>query len=151
MRGNYVHVWPCISVLESALAIDAGNYSNDYKYWESTSKILQKKAIRCIHKANYTIHTDPLFKHSKIKKLTDIYETQVLLFIHNYVSNKLPDSFNGTFVLNRDMMTSYITRQSNLFYEKKCLTHFASSLPLFDFPHIWNKWKNTLDMSMTCQ
>ena len=113
------------------------------------TKILQKRAIRCIHKANYNSHTDPLFKHSKLKKLTDIYETQVLLFMHNYVSNKLPESFNGTFVLNRDMMTSYITRQSNLLYEKKCLTHFASSLPLFNFPHIWNKWKNTLDMSMT--
>ena len=110
---------------------------------DSTTKIhvLQKRAIRCIHKANYNSHTDPLFKHSKLKKLTDIYETQVLLFMHNYVSNKLPESFNGTFVLNRDMMTSYITRQSNLLYEKKCLTHFASSLPLFNFPHIWNKWK----------
>ena len=63
--------------------------------------------------------------------------------VPKYLLN-LKESFNGTFVLNRDMMTSYITRQSNLFYEKKCLTHFASSLP-----HIWNKWKNTLDMSMT--
>ena len=115
------------------------------------NKILQKRAIRCIHKANYNSHTDPLFKHSEFKKLTDIhvYETQVLLFMHNYVSNKLPASFNGTFVLNRDMMTSYITRQSNLFYEKKCLTHFASSLPLLNFPLIWNKWEKTLDMSMT--
>ena len=33
------------------------------------TKILQKRAIRCIHKSNYNSHTDPLFKRSKLKKI----------------------------------------------------------------------------------
>ena len=44
------------------------------------TKILQKRAIRCIHKANYNSHTDPLFKHSKLKKLTDIRDTSTPIY-----------------------------------------------------------------------
>ena len=36
--------------------------------------ILQKKAIRCIHKSYYNAHTEPLFIRSKILKLDDIYK-----------------------------------------------------------------------------
>ena len=120
-----------------------------FRLYTETTKILKKRQYAASTRLATTVILIHFSNTLNLKKLTGIYETQVLLFIHNYVSNKLPESFNGTFVLNRDMMTSYITRQSNLFYEKKCLTHFANSLPLFNFPHIWNKWKNTLDMSMT--
>ena len=91
------------ALIQSQPTYDILAWGNASDYTLKKTKILQKRAICCIHKANYNSHTDPLFKHSKLKKLTDIYETQVLLFMHNYVN----------------------------------------------FPHIWNKWKNTLDMSMT--
>ena len=102
------------------------------------SIILQKRALRIINNANYNGHTDPLFKASRILKLNDMYEHQALLFMFDFIENKLPISFTGTFKFNRDNPESRPTRQSNMFYIARCQLQFARRLPLLALPEIWN-------------
>ena len=102
------------------------------------------KRTRILNKASYNGHTDPLFKSSKILKLNDLYERQVILFMHDYIANKLPSSFNDIFIFNRDRPNSHNTRQSNHLYEERCLSKFSQNLPLYNFPKIWNKWTAVL-------
>jgi hypothetical protein len=74
--------------------------------------LVQKRAIRVINNASYYSHTGPKFKKSGILQLHDLFHYQSLLFMHDYISNKLPNSFNGCFPTNSDMPCSRITRQS---------------------------------------
>ena len=76
-----------------------------------TTVSLQKRAKRTINIAHYNSHTEPLFS---ILKVTDMYEYQVVLFMHDYKTHKLPIH---------------------------CMSPFAEKLPRFNFPHIiWNRW-----------
>ena len=109
--------------------------------------MLQKRAIRNINRAKYRAHTEPLFKSSLILKLTDLYEYQVTLFMFDYIANKLPISFHNTFKFNRDIENARITRQSDLLYVKRCRSQYASRLPLFSFPTIWNRLSISLNNS----
>ena len=81
--------------------------------------LVQKRAIRVINHASYYSHTGPKFKKSGILKLEDLFYYQSLLFIHDYMSNKLPNSFNGCFPTNSDMSNALTTRQSRLLHVPK--------------------------------
>ena len=74
---------------------------------------LQKRALRTINNVYYNSHTDPLFKKSNI------------LFMHNYVMNKLPESFGNMFTFNYEIQERHQTRQSSLLYLKRCNSKFA--------------------------
>ena len=102
--------------------------------------ILQKRAIRIINGKNYNSHTDPLFKKSGILKIDDQFEFEVLLFIYDYLNNKLPSSFQGKFKYNHEMRASYQTRQSNLLYIPLSKSIFTSRLPVVTYPRIWNTY-----------
>ncbi len=102
--------------------------------------ILQKRAIRVINGAGYNSHTEPLFKKSQILKLNDLYEQEVVLFMFKYMNKKLPLSFDRTFIKNHEIQNNYSTRRANLIYIERCDSSFASRLPLYLFPKIWNKW-----------
>ena len=80
-----------------------------FAWGNAGSKILHKTiqllkyAIRTIHKAACNSHTDPLFNKSQIIKLTDVYEYESVLFMHEFVENNLPHSFYDVFRNNRDV------------------------------------------------
>ena len=104
--------------------------------------ILQKRAIRIINNAPYNSHTDPKFKSSKILKIPDLFIYQSLLFMYDFLSNKLPSSFNGMFSTNEERPNTRPTRQSKLFYIPRCHSAFARKQPLYSLPTIWNDWAN---------
>lgn len=106
--------------------------------------ILQKRAIRTIHNSWYKSHTEPLFKRSQILKLNDLHEFQIALFMHDFVNNKLPQSFDGMYSLNCDIRGNLLTRQSDLINIARCDSTFSSRLPIYNFPVIWNKWIRTV-------
>jgi hypothetical protein len=106
--------------------------------------ILQKRAIRTIHRSNYNSHTEPLFKSSGILNVKDLYDFQVALFMHDYVCKKLPSSFDNIFRRNCEVQDSHQTRQSNLLFIEKCNSVFASKQPYFTFPVMWNKWNHII-------
>lgn len=111
---------------------------------------LQKKAIRIIHKSNYTAHTDPLFKKSKILKLHDQYTYEASLFMFDYIYHHLPPSFNNMFITNHEKNPHGNTRQSNMFYVPRCDTNFLRGLPPYHLPTTWNGYLHSHKNETTC-
>jgi len=105
---------------------------------------LQKRAIRSINKSGFNSHIDPLFKRSGILKLKDLYEYQTTLFMLDFINNRLPLSFNSTFQFNHQIQNIHTTRQTNLIHVIRCKSKFVNKLPLYAFPHIWNKWSSMI-------
>ena len=99
---------------------------------------LQKRAIRIINNACYNNHTDPLFKNCEIFKLSDIYQYQVCLFIDDFISKRLPQSFDGLSRLNSDVQENRVTKQSSHMNIPRCNSALRSKLSLFNFPILWN-------------
>jgi len=104
------------------------------------TEMLQKRAIRTINNKKYNSHTDPLFKESGVLKMSDLYRMEILLFMHDYINDKLPVSFRGTFSHNRDHQNAYNTRQWEMFNIPRTKSRFVDKLPLIGFPSIWNKY-----------
>ena len=135
----------CLNILYNSLIHSHLSYG--IIAWGSATKStlkqtinLQKRAIRIAHKTNFNSHTDPLFRSSRVMKLTDLYEYSSTIFMHDYMSHNLPISFNNTFSKNSEAPNSRTTRQSEHLFVARCPTQFASKLPLFTFPKLYNKW-----------
>ena len=111
--------------------------------------ILQKRALRTIHNKKYNSHTEPLYKHSGILKISHLYQLEVMLFMHDYTRDNLPTSFQNVFRVNREVHGIYETRQAHLFYIPWTKSRFVDKLPLFHFPKIWNSWCAQLDVCTT--
>ena len=75
--------------------------------------ILQKRAVRYIHKASYNSHTGPLYKNYSVLKLSYQHEYEVLLSTHAFVSGDLPRSIDNVCKYNCDMQADHQTMQSN--------------------------------------
>ena len=58
---------------------------------------LQKRAVRCIVNAKYNSHTDPIFAKLGILKFKDLLDLNQICFVHKFISNKLPPSFDYFF------------------------------------------------------
>ena len=104
--------------------------------------LLQKRALRYIHNSGYNSHADPLFQHSGILKLRDLYEFQISLCMYDYCHNKLPNSFGSVFKFNHEVQPVRTTRQSNLMHIPRCHSEFSSKLPIYNFSIYWNKWSD---------
>jgi len=63
--------------------------------------LLQKKAIRIINKQKPFEHTSPLFKHSNVLKLSDLYHYNVAQFMFKFYHNLLPKSLNKLFTVHK--------------------------------------------------
>ena len=101
---------------------------------------LQKYVIRSINRAPHNSHTNPLFKATEILNISDFHIYQAILSIFDFVNKRLPRSFDGVFLHNRDIYQHYATRQSHLIHIPRCHKQFVSQLPLNNIPNIWNKW-----------
>ena len=110
---------------------------------------LQKRAIRMINKKSYNSHTDPLFLSSSIIKMQDLYNYQATIFMFDYTRKKLPSSFDSVFPYNCEIQNLRYTRQSRLLHIPRCESNFASKLPLYMLPSIWNKWSSHLSENTT--
>jgi len=109
------------------------------------SIMLQKSAIRVINRKSYNSHTDPLFKTSNILKIRDLFEYLSIIFMFDYLHNSLPTSFEKMFLRNSELPNARCTRQSNLFNIPRSESYFASKLPQFVLPNLWNKWAKSFD------
>ena len=142
---KYVLPTDCLKTLYHSLI--NSHFSYGINAWgNANSKVLhpsimlQKRAIRVINRKQYNSHTDPLFKASKILKLSDLFEYQSALFMYDYLHNSLPESFDNMFIKNNQLPNARTTRQSNLLHLATSRSNFASRLPKFTLPKIWNKW-----------
>jgi hypothetical protein len=109
------------------------------------TQILQKRALRYITHSQYNEHTEPLFKSTKILKLSDLYTQQVILFMYDFYSNKLPKSFLNSFHLHRNNISHpYPTRHTNLFVLSTPRSDFTARQPCFNFPVIANLFSDSI-------
>ena len=60
--------------------------------------------------------------------------------MHDYEMRKLPDAFTDLFTYNYENQVNRETRQSSLLSIDRCDSTFASNLPLYNFPKLWNNW-----------
>ena len=103
----------------------------------------QKNAIRLISNAPYNAHTEPLFKKHKILRFEDLMTFSKLKFMHSYINNTLPGSFDGLWPYNRDRHERGATLRNaaELFIPRARLA-FNARLPLHSFPKLWNDFNN---------
>ena len=119
-------------------------------YCTSQNYLTTERAIRIISKAQYNSHTEPLFKKSKILKVKDMFEYQVIQYMNDFLMGKLSFSFDKTYRLYCEIQATHHTRQHNLIFIERCNSTVASKLPYYTFSILWNKWAKTLP-AFKCQ
>ena len=78
--------------------------SDGYQIFQKNSN--PSNALRLITFADsFYDHVTHLYKELKLLKLRDLITLKNLLFVHDFLNNKLPESFADFFTLARDMYT----------------------------------------------
>ncbi len=113
------------------------------------TKILQKRAIRTVRKTSFNSHTEPLFKSLNILNLKDLYTYQSIIFMHSYITGKLPHSFTNLYRTNHGNQATIQTRQASNLHIDRCDSAFARKLPLYSFPKIWNDWSHAINTNIS--
>jgi len=101
--------------------------------------IMQKRAIRTICNVPSRTHTAPLFKTLQILPVDKLIHFSKIKFMHNYVHNRLPFSFNETWVKNIERNPRLNLRNAQEFFIKPVIFTSIKRLPLFNFPAVWNQ------------
>lgn len=102
--------------------------------------VAQKNAIRIINQANYNAHTEPLFKISNILPLPTLSEFFKIQFIHKFLNNELPRSFESMWSTNAERVPGgnipYL-RNNNILFVPPSRLNSTEKFPLHSFPHLW--------------
>ena len=88
-------------------------WASNYTHRLQRIILLQKRILRIIAGSSWNAHTDPLFKHYRILKLTQIKQKQLNEFMHRYIFNTLPTNFSNLFTFSSDLH-SYNIRNPSL-------------------------------------
>ena len=102
-------------------------------------EILKKKSVRIISNSNYNAHTAPLLKKYEILKLDDQILYSKLVFFSDYINNRLPASFNNTWIKNGDRH-GYQLRTDDEFYVPWCRLKSFETFPIFAYQKLWNNF-----------
>ena len=113
----------------------------------------QKIALRIINNASYNSHTESLFKKCKILPLPSLAEFFKLQFIHLFLNNNLPASFNNMWTTNmarrvaheddnppvpiRNIVDPYVLRNNDDLCVPFSRLALTEKFPLFSFPTLW--------------
>ena len=71
--------------------------SGGIKKYIDKIQTIQNNAVRIISFAEFNAETDHLYNNHNILKIHDQITLQNCLFVHDYLNNRLPSSFNNTF------------------------------------------------------
>ena len=85
-------------------------WGSAYKNTLNPLVILQKKCIRLICKSDYLDHTDPLFKSTKLLKLSQIWELNCAKFVYNCYNSSAYLNFKDMMIHN-SQIHQYNTRR----------------------------------------
>ena len=99
----------------------------------------QKKAIRIVTKSNFNSHTVPLFKHHEILPLDEEAKFSKILFMYDYIHERLPRSFDGLWNRNHErVQNDRELRNANHFHIPFIRLSSFMSFPIAEIPRIWN-------------
>ena len=124
------------SLVQSYLNYGTLLWGNTYQKYIKQLEVQQKKAIRCIYKANYNAHTSPLFKDSRVLKLKDVHRFQLDVMAYNFMNANLPSPLQRMFTRNIDMH-GVNTRQINDIYLPKVNNTTVKNSFIFECPNTW--------------
>ena len=125
------HLIYCISI-----------YSSATKTQLQKLILQQKKAIRLICNAKYKDHTAPLFKKQKILPFDKLITYANLNFMHQYVNNLLPSSFNNLWKKNVQNVGQMRLRNADDFAIPRNRIETTKRFPLTNMPSTWNEAEN---------
>ena len=90
---------------------------------------MQKRAIRIVTNKRHNSHTVPIFKDLEILPLKESAIYKTILFIYDYISGQLPESF----------LNAWLKRNSYMFDVKKPKFTSIERFPKFNFQDLQNK------------
>ena len=104
---------------------------------------IQKKALRIITNSTYNAHTAEKFKKLEILPLEQQIMYSKLLFMYDYINQKLPKSFNSVWKKNHEINNENPrnTRRANEndFHIPFMRYKAIEILPFFNFQKLWNE------------
>ena len=95
----------------------AENWGNTYESNFNKLFLKQKRVIRIISKAEFSDHTNPLFKQLKILKLHDLIKLRSAIFMYKADKNTLPRKLQLMFIDNT-VNINYNFRNKKDYYQK---------------------------------
>jgi len=101
-------------------------------------KVKQKEAVRIICNAGFRDHTAPLFEHLRILPLDKLIKFSALKFMHSFMHNMLPFSFDRMWIMNSERFPDRVLRNANQLFIPPHNFATLKRMPLFNFPAIWN-------------
>jgi len=69
-----------------------------------------------------------------------MYQYKIYLFIDDFISKKLPNSFESMFCFNSDIQDHRVTTHNSYMNVSRCNSVLSSKLPLFNVMHMLNNW-----------
>ena len=99
---------------------------------------LQNQLLKVLTKKPYRYSTNALHNELKLIKVVDIFKQEVLSFVFNYYTNKLPPVFSNYFTLFSNIH-NYNTRDRNQsFILPQFSNEFGSSALKVEGVRLWN-------------
>ena len=100
MLPNYILRQLYFTMVQPYLTYGIILWGSTYQSYLKRTVILQKKAIRYMHKAHYNAHTKPLFCASNVLNINFTYLLEVSKFMHDYTRRTLPTPLLNFFSSN---------------------------------------------------
>ena len=122
-----IHIWSC------------SNPSNLNRLF-----LKQKMALRIVTNSSFNAHTEPLFKKLNILPLSKLIEYFKLQFMHRYILQQTPASFNNMWVRNEErirLQDNYLRNQQEFHIQPTRLMS-TDNFPLVLFPQLWNNFND---------
>ena len=100
----------------------------------------QKKAIRIVTNSRFNSHTVPLFKKYEILPIDEQAKHSKILFMYDYIHNKLPNSFHETWKRNHQRQQGIMQlRNANHFHIPFIRLETYMKFPIAEIPKLWNE------------
>ena len=107
-------------------------------------QILQNRLLKVLTKNDYRFSTNELHNSLDLLKVDDIAEQEVVTFVHNYFSNRLPPVFNDYFSTLASQHGRNTRNGSKLLKIIGHETDIAASSTKILGAKLWNKLENSL-------
>lgn len=114
-------------------------WGNTYQINIKPLSILQKRAIRIIHKVNYREHTSKLFAKSRILKLEDLVKFQTLIILFKARHKMLPEKIQHLYQLEKEF-----SRRRYNFKHQFARTTIKQMCPSVMGVKVWNSLHDNL-------
>ena len=103
---------------------------------------LQNQLLKVLLRKDYRFSTNELHNSMDLLKINDIVEQEIVTFVHNYFSNKLPPVFDNYFSTLADQHHRNTRNGQNLLYILNHGTNIAATSIKISGAKFWNNLEN---------